>query len=191
MSTWYAEGVDERTATAICDALAGFATWDALPEVCRPWWDYPTRVEQARADGLLSAAGHRATTRLLDVVGDRRVLQHGDALPANLLHDPDTGRVALVDLEFVGTYIEGLDLALVDLLIGSRSPALRASVTARAAYDGLEVGYALNLLLLVAREIALHRRLPDPAVRAARQNLLAGELDRAQALVADTARRHP
>jgi hypothetical protein len=187
----YTDSVDEQTAAAICDALTGFAAWEAPPEVRRPWWNYPTRVERARADGLLSASDHRATTRLLDIVGDRRVLQHGDVLPTNLLHDPHTGRVALVDLEFVGTYVEGLDLALVDLLIGSRSPALRATVTARVASDGLEVGYALNLLLLVAREIALHRHLPDPTVRTTRQNLLARELDRAQALVAETARRHP
>ncbi|GIG63480.1 hypothetical protein Lfu02_78520 [Longispora fulva] len=94
-----------------------------------------------------------------------------------------------MDLEFVGAYVEGLDLALADLLIGSRSPALRARVAARVACDGLGVGYGLNLLLLVAREIALHRHLPDPTVRATRHNLLPGELDRAQA-VADTARRH-
>ncbi|GIG55747.1 hypothetical protein Lfu02_01190 [Longispora fulva] len=182
----YAEHVDSPTAEAICDALTAFASWPATPAARREWWDYPARIEQASAEGILTPPDRRAALRLLAAVGSPRVVQHGDPLPTNLLLDH--GRVGLVDLEFVGCYVQGLDLALIDVLIGSGSPAVRATINTRVARDGAGTGYALNLVVLVAREISLHRHLPDLAVRAARHGLLAVELDRARHVLHDADR---
>lgn len=107
----------------------------------------------------------------MDASGDTRLVAHGDPLPANLLLAD--GRCTIIDFEHCGRYPPGYDLALRYTIGAPASLTLAQAITGRVSGHDLTVGFAVNLALLVAREIRLHTPLPDSAQKTHRLAALA------------------
>lgn len=174
--------LDPTTVSAVLQAVADLAGWHPAPPLPAPIADYTGRVDAEHAAGLVDDADRAALYRLLGRIGETRVTAHGDPLPTNLLLAD--GGCGLVDLEFCGSYIPGHDMALLDTVAGSASPTVRAAITATVVADHeLTDGYTASLALVIAREIRIHRALPDTSRRVHRLALLAGEWRRARRLL--------
>jgi aminoglycoside phosphotransferase (APT) family kinase protein len=89
---------------------------------------------------------------------------HGDPLPSNLLLTPD-GNCALVDWEFGGLFLPGIDLAMLHTLLGARTPAVRTVIDKIVADTGIEGPFAVNLAMVLTRELRIHRELPGTPER--------------------------
>jgi len=158
------ESLPAADVSAVVDAIATLGEWQ--PPTCFPQrWDYKERLDRYRGYGLLDDEAHRALTALLGIAGQRRDFAHGDALPANirLLADPATpDRVALLDWEFAGTYLPGLDLALLWVLLGADPQARRLISDRLAAADPpTRAAFMINLAMVLTRELRIHREA-DP-----------------------------
>lgn len=159
---------------SILAALDAVQAWEPDPPLPPLIADYSGRVDAEHAAGLIENWERDTLHVLLDRCGPDRVVQHGDPLPANILLDRDL--CALVDWEHTGTYLPGWDLALLDIVAGPASPTIRDAIDASVRRQGITDAYLINLVLVLAREIRIHRSLPtsDP-LRAARLTTLAGE----------------
>lgn len=172
--------VDERHLTfdvsigcaeVVLDTVDAFARWMPDPPLPEPIADYHGRVDAEHAAGQLDDADRAALHQLVDACGETRVVAHGDVLPANLLLAD--GRCAIIDFEHCGRYLPGYDLALLYTIGAPASPTLAQAITNRVSGHDLTVGFAVNLALLVAREIRLHTPLPDSAQKTHRLAALA------------------
>ncbi len=161
--------VDDRAVDSALDALRALAAWHPPAGVFTPTFDYPDRVRRYHAHGLLDDADRTALTALLDVCADRWQVNHGDPLPSNLLLHGDA--CALLDWEFTGLFLPGFDLAMLQTLL-VRTPAARARIEAAVAEDCIAVPFAVNLVMVLTRELRLHRELPPDAPHRTRLALL-------------------
>lgn len=150
------------TVTAVLDALNLVPAWKPATALAAVIADYQGRIDAERAGGLLDAPTHAAISHLLARCATSREVQHGDPLPANLLMDGH--KCGLVDWEHAGLYLPGWDLAVLDTVAGTASPTLRAAIESTIAEHQIWDAYRVNLALVVAREIRIHRCLPitDP-----------------------------
>lgn len=147
---------------AVLDALNAVPTWTPTTLPAAPIADYQGRVDAEHAAGLIDDQNRDTISNLIVDCGDHREIQHGDPLPANLLlHGHNCG---LVDWEHAGPYLPGWDLAVLDTVAGAASPRLRAAIDATVAARGIRDAYRINLALVVAREIRIHRSLPSTDV---------------------------
>ncbi|MFC0862425.1 phosphotransferase family protein [Sphaerimonospora cavernae] len=150
--------------TAVVDAVATLADWQPPAPLPR-WWDYKERLDRYRGYGLLDDDDHHALAVLLDMTGLRRCFAHGDVLPGNirLLAEPASpDRVALLDWEFAGTYLPGLDLALLWVLLGATPPARHVIMSRLAAADPpTRAAFTINQAMVLTRELRIHREA-DP-----------------------------
>jgi hypothetical protein len=163
--------VTGRSAGIVLDTLDAIAAWTPHPSLPEPIADYHGRVDAEHAAGQLDDADRTALHQLVDASGDTRLVAHGDPLPANLLLAD--GRCALLDFEHCGRYLPGYDLALLYTIGAAGSPTLARAITDRVSGYRIEVGFAVNLALLVAREIRIHTPLPDTAQKTRRLAALA------------------
>jgi len=160
------EDLSARTVAIVLDTLDGFAAWMPDSPLPEPIADYHGRVDSEHAAGQLDDADRTSLHHLVDASGDTRVVAHGDPLPANLLlADSDC---AVIDFEYCGRYLPGYDLALLYTIGAAASPTLAGAITDRVRTHGVTAGFAVNLGLLVAREIRIHTPLPDSAQKAHR-----------------------
>ncbi|MGK5681386.1 phosphotransferase [Actinoplanes sp. URMC 104] len=147
--------------------------WSASGNVFTATWDYPHRFHRYRTDyGLLDARDEAALNALAAAAGPMRPA-HGDLLPANVLRAPAGMPAGVVDWEFTGRYLPGLDAALLWLVLG-RLPAARQEIE-RFAGDSEpdRAGFWTNVAALCIREVRTHGDLPHGPLRAARLAYLA------------------
>ena len=163
--------VNGRSADVVLDTLDAIAAWMPHPPLPEPIADYHGRIDAEYAAGQLGDADRAALHQLVDAGGDTRLVAHGDTLPANLLLAD--GRCAIIDFEHCGRYLPGYDLALLYTIGEAASPTLARAITDRVRAYRIEAGFAVNLALLVAREIRIHTPLPDTAQKTHRLAALA------------------
>nr|WP_232283669.1 phosphotransferase [Saccharomonospora cyanea] len=155
------------------DTVSVFARWTPPSGVLRTVFDYPARIAKYHGLGFLDDSDHAALHRLLaEVSRDGMPWQpnHGDPIPPNLLIPRDGGCV-LVDFEFTGLYLPGLDLALLHTVLAT-TPGASARVERIAEQAGIEVPFLLNRALVLARERRLDAETPDGRRQHARSALL-------------------
>jgi hypothetical protein len=177
---------------AVLDTLNAVPTWTPATLPAAPIADYQGRVDAEHAAGLIDLQNRETISNLIVDCGDHREIQHGDPLPANLLiHGQNCG---LVDWEHAGLYLPGWDLAVLDTVAGAASPRLRAAIDATVDARGIQGAYLVNLALVVAREVRIHRSLPSTDVlRAGRSAALDAAQRRVDQLLREVraARRAP
>ncbi|MDG4762508.1 phosphotransferase [Solwaraspora sp. WMMD406] len=178
--------VNGRSVDVVLDTLHAVAAWMPHPPLPEPIADYHGRIDAEHAAGQLDDADRAALHQLVDASGDTRQVAHGDPLPANLLLAD--GRCAIIDFEHCGRYLPGYDLALLYTIGAPASPTLAQAITDRIHGHDLTVGFAVNLALLVAREIRLHAPLPDNAQKTHRLTALARLRGHAADLIRQTRR---
>jgi len=130
---------------------------------------------------------------LLQQAGPERCFAHGDVLPGNirLPAGPATpGQVALLDWEFAGYYLPGLDLALLWVLLGAAPPA-RDLIDARIADAGpaTRAAFTVNVAMVLTREIRVHREADPGPWRDQRLTALSRDWSELRANVLRTPRR--
>jgi Phosphotransferase enzyme family len=140
-------------------ALSTLSAWRPPAGLFTPIWDYPGRVARYHAAGYLTHSDADALHRLLTRCGQLAVFGHGDPLPSNLLLTPDGG-CALVDWEFGGMFLPGIDLAMLYTLLGVGTPEVRTSIDQVVAGTGIAEPFAVNLAMVLTREQRIHRELP-------------------------------
>lgn len=147
--------------------------WSPPDHVFAAVWDYPHRFHRYRTVyGLLDARDEAALNTLAAAAGPMR-LAHGDLLPANVLRAPGGVLTGVLDWEFTGRFLPGLDAALLWLVLG-QLPEVRQEIE-RFAGDGgpQQAGFWANVATLCVRELRTHGELPDGPLRAARLPYLA------------------
>jgi hypothetical protein len=152
--------IDDRAVLSALDALRALAAWHPPGGGFTPSFDYPDRIRRYQAHGLLDNADRSALTTLLDVCSGRWQVNHGDPLPSNLLIDGDT--CALLDWEYTGLFLPGYDLAMLHTLL-ARTPKAQARIEAAVTEDDIAAPFAVNLAIVLTRELRLHRELPADA----------------------------
>jgi aminoglycoside phosphotransferase (APT) family kinase protein len=142
--------------------------WSAPREVFPVVWDYPHRFQRYRTEyGLLDASDEAALNALTSAAGPMR-LAHGDLLPSNVLQTPGGALAGVLDWEFAGRFLPGLDLALLWLVLG-RLPGVRDDVEHLAGDSGPQwAGFWANVATLCVRELRTHGEWPDDPVCATR-----------------------
>lgn len=161
--------------------------WSPPEDVFAPVWDYPHRFARYRTEyGLLDARDEAALNVLASAAGPMR-LAHGDLLTANVLRSPAGGLTGVLDWEFTGRFLPGLDTALLWLVLG-RLPAARQEIE-RFAGDSVprQAGFWANVATLCVRELRTHGELPDGPLRAARLPYLAATWETVRARVHELA----
>ena len=146
--------------------------WSAPDGVFATVWDYPHRFHRYRTDfGLLDAHDEAALNALAAAAGPMRPA-HGDLLPTNVLHtpDPSTGPhlSGVLDWEFTGWFLPGLDAALLWLVLSQLPDTQQAAELLAGDSFAERVGFWTNLATLCVRELRIHAELPDRPLRAAR-----------------------
>ncbi len=153
--------LDETTVGAVLRTTSQLNGWQPPAPAFRQVLDYRERIVGYHDRGFLGPEDRDALLRLLARAGPRREFCHGDLTPANILLSED-GTCALVDWEFSGWYLPGYDLAVLYVLLGASTPALRDRIDELVAASAAEVPFCVNLARVLTRELRLHRELsPD------------------------------
>ncbi|MGH8877706.1 MAG: phosphotransferase [Stackebrandtia sp.] len=151
--------------------LHELAAWRPPAETFAPVFDYPDRVRRYHTAGYLSDADRDALHQLLHRCGDQWQLNHGDPVPSNLLLTRGGG-CALIDWEFTGLYLPGFDLAMVHTLVGPANPAVTHRIDEFVVDTAIARPFAVNLAMVMTRELRIHRELPDSPTRRERLQTL-------------------
>ncbi|WP_280366643.1 phosphotransferase [Nocardia wallacei] len=130
-------------------------------------FDYPDRFRRYHAQGFLTDSDLHALQRLLARAPEPDQLNHGDPLPSNILIT-GPGTATLLDWEFTGLFLPGFDLAMLYVLIGTRTDTLRAGIDDLVSDTGIDTAFVINLAAVLTRELRLHRELPDGPQRQSR-----------------------
>lgn len=149
----------EADVNATLDALAAFHAWRPPRGVFAPMFDYARRIRRYRDDGPLTGADAEALRGLLARWTGDWEMNHGDPVPSNLFIAAG-GVVALLDWEFAGWCRPGFDLALLHVLLAG-TPHARARIERTVMARQIEVPFAINLAIALARELRIHRELDD------------------------------
>lgn len=147
------------------EALQG---WSAPAGLYATVWDYPHRFHRYRTDfGLLDARDEAALNALAHAAGPLR-LAHGDLLASNVLQAGDTrpaGLCGVLDWEFTGWFLPGLDAALLWLVLG-QIPGTRDTAEHLAGDSPAQrAGFWTNVATLCLRELRTHGELPAGPLR--------------------------
>lgn len=130
---------------------------------------------QRRPDELsanLDCGGHPVVQ-----AGER--VNHGDPLASNILISP-AGTPVLLDWEFGGLFLPGFDLAMLHTQLGAGTPAIRERIDAIITEAGAQAAFAVNLAIVLTRELRIYRELPDGAARDACLPLIASAWEAAR-----------
>jgi hypothetical protein len=150
------------------DAARALQAWSAPDGVFATVWDYPHRFRRYRTEyGLLDDRDEAVLNALTAVAGPMR-LAHGDLLPANVLQLPGGVLIGMLDWEFTGRFLPGLDAALLWIVLG-QLPGARHNAEQLAGTTVPErAGFWANIATLCVRELRTHGELPDGPLRATR-----------------------
>jgi hypothetical protein len=105
-----------------------------------------------------------------------------------VLSAPGEGLSGVLDWEFTGWFLPGLDAALLWLLLG-RIPSVRSRVE-QLVDDGpaAQAGFWCNVATVCTRELRTHRELPPGPIPAERLEYLSRTWDDVRVRVRDLAR---
>ncbi|GAA0476504.1 3-hydroxyasparagine phosphotransferase [Actinoplanes capillaceus] len=149
-------------AAPLLQAAEALQTWTVADETLPIVWDYPHRFRRYRADyGLLTRQDEEALLRLTEVAGPVRP-GHGDLLPANVLH---TGNAltGVLDWEFTGRFLRGIDAALLWILLGAVPQARERAEQLGGSGIADRASFWVNVATLCVRELRTHGELsPGP-----------------------------
>ncbi|MBT0773719.1 aminoglycoside phosphotransferase family protein [Kineosporia sp. J2-2] len=183
----YPQDLGLEQVTALLEAAGALQTW-AAPEGAFPLvWDYQDRFTRYRAHGLLDARDETALNILAKAAGPMQ-LAHGDLLPANVLADAG-GLSGVLDWEFTGRFLPGLDAAVLWLLLG-RIPSVQARIEQELVGSSLvaQAGFWCNVATICTRELRTHRELPAGHLRDDRLAYLSPTWEQVRARVRGLAR---
>ncbi|WP_435204911.1 phosphotransferase family protein [Micromonospora sp. bgisy143] len=161
--------VDTREVDAVLDCITALNEWTYPAARFSPTFDYSERVARYQAKGYLTEGQREALDSLLARCDAPAQLNHGDPLASNILLD--AGRsdsddeaettAVLVDWEFTGLFLPGFDLAMLHTQVGASTPVIRERIEAIVSETGIEAAFALNLAVILTRELRLHHELPE------------------------------
>lgn len=108
--------------------------------------------------GILNSDDLDKIKHLLNISGHDVEFAHGDLLFTNCLILDQDDSVAYLDWEFAGYYLRGYDLALLWIIM-MKSPDSREYILDHifASQKDFPCEFHINLFLLVAREIKIHK----------------------------------
>jgi hypothetical protein len=159
------ERYPQRSLTdAEMDAVLGCVTalngWSEAAARFSPTFDYPERLHRYHAKGYLTDDELTALLQLLGPLGQPGQVNHGDPLASNILIGT-AGDAALLDWEFTGQFLPGFDLAMLHTQLGPGTPPVRERIDAIVAETGIQEFFAVNLAVVLTRELRLHHELED------------------------------
>ncbi|MFI5492362.1 phosphotransferase [Actinoplanes sp. NPDC051859] len=183
----YPTELDPAAVQVMLDAAGALQSWTAPDRLYPAVWDYPYRFARYRTEyGLLDDRDEAALTALAAAAGPMR-LAHGDLLPTNVLRGPDGVLYGVLDWEFTGRYLPGLDAALLWLILG-RLPGVRPAIEQLAGSDPAQLaGFWTNVATLAVRELRTHGELEDGPLRTDRLPYLEQTWDSVRARVHELA----
>lgn len=156
---------DVRAMLAAARDLTAWSPPDGLYPVV---WDYPHRFHRYRTAYSLLDERDEATLNVLAAAAGAMRIAHGDLLPANVLQSSGGVLTGVLDWEFTGLFLPGLDAALLWIVLG-HLPAARHEVEQLAGSSvSQHAGFWANVATLCVRELRTHGELPDGPLRAAR-----------------------
>ncbi|MGC5322425.1 phosphotransferase family protein [Micromonospora arida] len=165
--------LDTREVDAVLDCITALNEWTYPAARFSPTFDYSDRVARYQAKGYLTEGQREALDSLLARCDAPAQLNHGDPLASNILlnagrsglDDEAETTAVLVDWEFTGLFLPGFDLAMLHTQVGASTPLIRERIEAIVSKTGIEAAFALNLAVVLTRELRLHHELPedDPA----------------------------
>ncbi|MGV9211091.1 phosphotransferase family protein [Micromonospora sp. RB23] len=161
--------LDAREVDAVLDCITALNEWTYPAARFSPTFDYSQRVARYQAKGYLGEGQREALDSLLARCGAPAQLNHGDPLASNILLTAgrsDSGDEAettavLVDWEFTGLFLPGFDLAMLHTQVGPGTPLIRERIEVIVSETGIEAAFALNLAVVLTRELRLHHELPE------------------------------
>lgn len=108
--------------------------------------------------GILNSYDLNKIKHLLNISGRGVEFAHGDLLFTNCLIFDQDDSVAYLDWEFAGYYLKGYDLALLWIIM-MKSPDSRKYILDHvfASQKDFPCEFFINLFLLIAREIKIHK----------------------------------
>lgn len=175
--------------SVMLDAAQALSTWSAPAGVFMRVWDYPDRFRRYRAEHqLLDNRDEAALNTLAEAAGPLR-LAHGDLLPANVLHRPDGMLTGVLDWEFTGRFLPGIDAALLWILLGHLPGARQRAEQLAGTAPADQAGFWANVATLCVRELRIHQELPDGPLRNQRLAYLGPTWDTARGRVHELARQ--
>ncbi|MET8365308.1 phosphotransferase [Micromonospora sp. NPDC005194] len=165
--------LDTREVDAVLDCIAALNEWTYPAVRFSPTFDYSERLARYQAKRYLTEGQREALDSLLARCDAPAQLNHGDPLASNILlnagrsdsDDEAETTAVLVDWEFTGLFLPGFDLAMLHTQVGASTPLIRERIEAIVSETGIEAAFALNLAVVLTRELRLHHELPedDPA----------------------------
>jgi serine/threonine protein kinase len=161
--------IHSKVVNTVLDTVTAFTAWNPTLGVLVPVWDYAERIERYTANGFLTDTDRTALRALLDEAGPARHACHGDVLPSNLLL-PDDDRCVLIDWEFAGLFLPGVDLATLRVVL-TNTPAIGPAVDTLVAESDIQASYLVNLGMVLAREQRIHVEIPDTDIEFRRTRL--------------------
>ncbi len=139
------------------EALSALASW-------RPGWlgsvdensseKLVMKAEKYAARGTLTSADVAAIVKLIGRVGRKRQVAHGDMIPTNCLFHGN--QLFLIDWEYAGLHLPAYDLAMLWVVLHHRRDREAIAASAQATRGPRAACFAINRLLLIAREIRIH-----------------------------------
>lgn len=168
-------------------AVRDLSAWSAPDGLYPVVWDYRHRFYRYRTEyGLLDERDEATLNALAGAAGPMHIA-HGDLLPANVLHSSGGVLTGVLDWEFTGRFLPGLDAALLWIVLG-HLPAARHEVEQLAGGSvSQRAGFWANVATLCVRELRTHGELPDGPLRAARLHYLRATWDTVRARVRELA----
>jgi hypothetical protein len=174
-------------AAPLLQAARALQAWTAPDGVFAQVWDYPARLRRYRVEyQLLTDHDEAALNALAAAAGPMR-LAHGDLLPANVLRDPGGVLTGVLDWEFTGWFLPGLDAALLWILLGRTPGAREQAEQISGGTLPQRAGFWANVATLLVRELRTHGELPDGPLRTERLAYLRTAWGTAQARVHELA----
>lgn len=185
----YPATLHPQDVSLMLDVAQALSTWSAPPGVLARVWDYPDRFRRYRAEyRLLDNRDEAALNTLAAAAGPLR-LGHGDLLPANVLHSLDGMLTGVLDWEFTGWFLPGIDAALLWIVLGHLPGARQRAEQAGGTAPADQAGFWTNVATVCVRELRIHRELPHGPLRTQRLAYLHPTWDTARGRVRELARQ--
>jgi aminoglycoside phosphotransferase (APT) family kinase protein len=179
--------VDEVSAVLGC--ITALSQWRCPAAQFTATFDYGERLSRYHARGYLSDEDLSLLRFLLSQYDAADQINHGDPLASNILIGPAGSTVALLDWEFTGLFLPGFDLAMLHTQLGASTPAVRERIDAIVDEAGAQAAFAVNLAVVLTRELRIHRELPGGPVRDTSLEAIAPAWDAARERIRQLATR--
>lgn len=145
--------------TGVLEITRGIASWKPKDLSLLKQWDYRERLKKYRKRELFSDKEVKALDTLINSYKEPFEIAHGDLLLKNIIKTPE-GEYVPIDWEFAGLFMPGFDMALLHTTMYKDTFA-RKEIETEVTLNNIELPFLINKAMIVAREIHIHRDLPD------------------------------